>query len=75
MRQMNKRLTTSETAKAAGVHLRTLQRWIADGKIKPPKPRFRGLVGHRFWSAKDLARLERVKNRIYRKGRGRKKKG
>ncbi len=34
MRQMNKRLTTSETAKAAGVHLRTLQRWIADGKVK-----------------------------------------
>lgn len=68
------RLTTAEAAKEVGIHLATLQRWIAAGKVHPPKATLLGAVGYRLWSAKDVARLKRVKSTIYRKGRGRKQK-
>lgn len=68
------KLTTAEAAKEAGVHLATLQRWIASGKIAAPKPTLIGAVGYRLWSAKDVASLKRAKEEIYRKGRGRKPK-
>jgi len=68
------KFTTAEAAKRAGITWRTLQRWIAAGKVKPPKPSLIGAVGYRLWSASDVTRLGRVKERIYRKGRGRKKK-
>ncbi len=70
---MKEKLTTSEAAKKVGIHRATLQRWIAEKKVVPPKPTFRGVVGHRFWSATDVERLKKVKRAIYRKGRGRKK--
>ncbi len=70
----NGRLTTVEAAKEVGIHLATLQRWIAEGKIRPPKPTLRGAVGYRLWSAKDVVRLKKAKKEIYRKGRGRKPK-
>ena len=56
-----------------GVGLRTLNRWIAAGKVKAPKPTLIGAVGYRLWSAKDVERLRKVKKAVYRKGRGRKK--
>ena len=68
------RLTTAEAANKVGIHLATLQRWIAKGKAKAPKPTLLGAVGYRLWSAKDIANLKKVKEAIYRKGRGRKKK-
>lgn len=68
------KLTTTEAAREAGIHLATLQRWIADGKIAAPKPTLVGAVGYRLWSAKDVASLKRAKKEIYRRGRGRKPK-
>jgi len=68
------KLTTAEEAKRAGIHPVTLQKWIAAAKLKAPKPTLIGAVGYRLWSAKDIAALLKVKQVIYRKGRGRKKK-
>jgi len=67
-------LTTSEAARRIGIHQVTLQRWIAAGKLKAPKPTLIGAVGYRLWSSKDVDALLKVKKAIYRKGRGRKKK-
>ena len=68
------KLTTAEAAEEVGVHLATLQRWIAAGRIEAPKPTLIGAVGYRLWSTKDVARLQKAKKEIYRKGRGRKPK-
>jgi excisionase family DNA binding protein len=71
---IDSKLTTAEAAKRVGIHQVTLQKWIAAGKMKAPKPTLIGAVGYRLWSAKDVAALLKVKRAIYRKGRGRKKK-
>lgn len=68
------KLTTAEAAKRAGITWRTLQRWIARGKVKPPRPVLIGAVGYRLWSANDVVRLRRIKERIYGTSGGRKKK-
>jgi len=68
------KLTTTEAAAKAGIHLATLQRWIAAGRVDAPKPTLIGAVGYRLWSSKDVARLQKAKQEIYRKGRGRKPK-
>jgi len=70
----NGKRTTGQAAEAAGIHLATLQRWIAEGKVDAPAPTLIGAVGYRLWSSKDLQKLKRVKAAIYRKGRGRKRK-
>jgi predicted site-specific integrase-resolvase len=71
---MNKaKLKTHQAAAAVGIHLSTLNEWIASGKVKAPKPVLVGAVGMRLWSPADIARLRVVKQKIYRKGRGRKK--
>ena len=65
---------TLEAAKAVGLSLRTLDRWMAEGKVKAPKL----IVVHgravRLWTQKDIARLRKVKEEIYRRGQGVKKK-
>jgi len=66
--------TTSEVAQIVGIHLATLQRWIAQGKVKAPPPTLIGAVGYRLWSRDDIAELKEVKKAIYCKGRGRKSK-
>jgi DNA-binding transcriptional MerR regulator len=71
---VNGKLTTAEAAKKADIHLATLQRWIAAGKVAAPKATLIGAVGYRLWSSKDVERLKKVKEGIYRKGRGRKPK-
>jgi len=68
------KLTTAETARRVGIHQVTLQKWIAAGRLKAPKPVLIGAVGYRLWSAKDVAALLKVKQAIYRKGGGRNKK-
>ena len=70
---MRMTLTTREAAKQMHIGLSTLSRWIAEGKVKPPKPTLIGAVGYRLWSADDVVKLRRVKEQIYRRGRGRKK--
>jgi excisionase family DNA binding protein len=71
---IDSKLTTAKAAQRIGIHHVTLQKWIAAGKVRAPKPVLIGAVGYRLWSAKDVAALLKVKEAIYRKGRGRKKK-
>ncbi len=68
------KFTTSEAADRVGISLVTLQRWIAAGKVKAPRPTLIGAVGYRLWSAKDIEKLKAAKQAVYRKGGGRKKK-
>jgi DNA-binding transcriptional MerR regulator len=69
-----KTYTTAQAASEAGITRVTLQAWIKDGKVTAPRPSFRGAVGVRLWTQSDIGRLKRVKQQIYRKGRGRKAK-
>jgi excisionase family DNA binding protein len=71
---LRKQHTTSEVARIVGIHLATLRRWIAQGKVQAPKPTLIGAVGYRLWSQDDIARLREIKKAIYCKGRGRKSK-
>ncbi len=69
---MSRKLPTAEAAKAIGIDRMTLQRWIRLGKVKAPKPVLRNGRGVRLWAQTDMARLRRTKEKLYRKGRGRK---
>jgi predicted site-specific integrase-resolvase len=70
---MNKSAPNTErAAKAAGISLVTLQRWIADGRVHPPKLQIRNGRAVRVWSWRQLQRLLKTKNAIYCRGRGRK---
>ena len=52
---VNKLYTTGEAAKAIGVSRQTLQTWIADGKVTPPK-----MIGNtRVWSQGQVDELKR----------------
>jgi predicted site-specific integrase-resolvase len=66
-------VSTRYAAKAVGISLMTLQRWIADGDIRPPKLQIVNGRATRLWDAEDLERLRQTKEKIYRRGRGRKK--
>jgi len=68
------KLSTSEAASRIGIHPVTLQRWVAECRVKAPKPTLVGAVGYRLWSAKDVGGVLKIKEASYRKGRGRKKK-
>lgn len=71
---MKNKRTTSETARHVGIHLSTLQRWIAERRISAPEATLIGAVGYRLWSKDDIERLKKVKESLYCKGRGRRKK-
>jgi len=64
---------TQQAAKAAGIAVMTLHRWIVGNKLKAPKLSIRNGRAVRLWSKADLDRLRRLKQEIYCKGRGRKK--
>jgi excisionase family DNA binding protein len=65
--------TTKEAAAKVGITRATLQAWIKDKKIRPPKPTLEGAKAKRLWTESALARLRAVKERIYWKGQGRPK--
>jgi predicted site-specific integrase-resolvase len=67
-------VTTRHAAKAAGISLMTLQRWIADEDIRPPELEIVNGRATRLWYRQDMERLRQAKQKIYCKGRGRKKK-
>jgi excisionase family DNA binding protein len=75
MYNKNIKRTTREVACLVGISRVTLQRWITAGRIVAPKPTLIGARGVRLWSASEIAALMEVKKRIYRKGRGRRKRG
>jgi predicted site-specific integrase-resolvase len=64
---------TQQAAKAAGIAVMTLHRWIVAKRLKVPKLRIRNGRAVRLWSKSDLKNLMRLKQEIYCKGRGRKK--
>jgi excisionase family DNA binding protein len=70
----SKTYTTKEAATQVGITRATLQAWIRDKKIEPPKPTLEGARAKRVWTEEDLALLSATKERIYWKGQGRPKK-
>jgi predicted site-specific integrase-resolvase len=70
---MAKPCNTQQVAKAAGISVMTLHRWIVAAKLKAPKLRIRNGRAVRLWGNADLNRLRKLKQEIYCKGRGRKK--
>jgi excisionase family DNA binding protein len=64
--------TTGEAAAAVKITRATVQAWIAEKKIQPPKATELGHVRVRMWTESDVEKLRQAKNRLYRKGRGRK---
>jgi excisionase family DNA binding protein len=66
--------TTGEAAAAVGIARATVQAWIAAKKIRAPRATVLGKVTVRMWTAVDVKSLRLAKEKIYRKGRGRKRK-
>jgi hypothetical protein len=67
------KISTKMAAKAAGISLITLLRWLRDGKVRGPKPVLIGAVGMRLWGERDIERIRAWKVKHFCKGRGRKK--
>ncbi len=70
---MAKPCNTQQAASAVGISVMTLHRWVTAGKVKAPKLRIRNGRAVRLWGKAGLASLRRLKQKIYCKGRGRKK--
>lgn len=66
-------VTTRHAAEAAGISLMTLQRWIANEAIQVPALHIVNGRATRLWYREDMERLRQAKQKIYCKGRGRKK--
>ncbi len=66
--------STREVAQLVGVHLVTLEQWLAKRKVKLPRTVKVGAKTYRLWTERDVERVRRYKEKYYRKGRGRKKK-
>ncbi len=65
--------STNEAARKAGVGFATLNRWIAQGKVKAPKVQRLGGIGVRIrlWTTADIRRLAKHKREHLGQGRGR----
>jgi predicted site-specific integrase-resolvase len=70
---MARACNTQQAAKAAGIAVMTLHRWVVAKKLKAPQLRIRNGRAVRLWGKTDLERLRALKQEIYCKGRGRKK--
>ena len=66
-------LSTKEVAKIVGIGHRTLERWVSQGRVGP-KAIVIGRNAYRLWTEREIDKVRRVKEKTYRKGRGRKKK-
>lgn len=69
--------TNAQAAEAVGISRQTLHSWIKARKVKVPRMRIRAGHAMRLWNEEDLARLRKVKSKIYgtgRTGRPRKRK-
>jgi hypothetical protein len=70
---MKRAVTTRYAAKEVGISLMTLQRWIANEDVRAPRLQIVNGRATRIWEADDLERLRALKEKIYCRGRGRKK--
>jgi len=66
-------LTTAGAAKRARIDRVTLQEWIRTGRVNAPRLVLHDGRAVRLWSAADIKKLQDVKTKTYRRGRGRKK--
>ncbi len=62
--------TTVQVAKKLGISLRSLMRWIAEGKIKAPRLRRVWNISVRIWSEDDIRRLQKYHKAHLREGMG-----
>jgi excisionase family DNA binding protein len=62
-----------QAAAEVGISRGTLHAWIANGKVRAPKPGSFGFGRVRRWTGWHIAELRRVKQRIYGKRPGRPK--
>ena len=69
-----KTYSTKQVTQIVGLSRRTLTRWLGDGKMPSPRMISNGGVQARIWTTRDVERLRKLKAKIYRKGRGVKKK-
>jgi len=67
-------ISTQDVAREVGINRVTLERWLSSGKIRPPKTISYGKNEFRDWTARDVERVRKYKQKNYRKGRGRKPK-
>lgn len=65
-------VSTGKAAEAIGISRMTLHRWMSEGLVKTPKAVIRNGRAVRLWTEADVNQLQKTKERIYRKGRGRK---
>ena len=70
---MKSPLSTEEVAKLLGIGYSTLELWIQQRKVKPKTIRI-GRKVYRVWTEREIEKVRGVKQKTYRKGRGRKKK-
>jgi excisionase family DNA binding protein len=66
----SKLYSTREAAAAIRITRQTLQNWIAEGKIRPPKAMILGSAKVRLWTQQDVDRVRKYKEENFRKGRG-----
>jgi DNA-binding transcriptional MerR regulator len=66
--------TTPEVAKLAGVHLRTLHRWLERGLLPEPKRGKIGGLAVRIWTNADIERARKIKGTMKRGRKPAKKK-
>ena len=67
-------LSTQDVARKVGINRVTLERWLSSGKVESPKILRFGKGKFRDWTAADVERVRKYKQKNYRKGRGRKPK-
>ncbi len=67
-------LSTPKVARMVGIHIVTLERWIAAGKVKPSERIRVGSQTYRLWTTRDVERVKKYKAAHYWEGRGVKKK-
>jgi len=66
-------LSTAEVAKLLGIARSTLEEWIQHQKVSPKVVQI-GKRKYRLWTEAEIEKVRSVKEKTYRKGRGRKKK-
>lgn len=59
------KLTTSQAAKALGVHRLTLLRWLHDHLVPEPENIFIGNVRYRFFRERDMRRLRKFQAKLH----------
>jgi excisionase family DNA binding protein len=67
-------LSTEDVARQVGISRVTLERWLSSRKLKAPKVMRFGRSEFRNWTPADVERVQKYKQKNYRKGRGRKPK-